>query len=63
MGRGAWQATVHRVEKSWIQCSDLAHRQDRRVLVGSPEDYAFPLGKVGRSSSPVITEDVLFITA
>ena len=31
--------------------------------MGSPEDYAFPLGKVGRSSSPVITEDVLFIAA
>ena len=29
--------------------------------MGSPEDSAFPLGKVGRSSSPVITEDVLVI--
>ena len=50
-----------RLKKSWIQWSDLAHRQERRVLVGSPEDSAFPLGKVGRSSSPVITEDVLVI--
>lgn len=29
--------------------------------MGSPEDPAFPLGKVGRSSSPVIIEDVLVI--
>ena len=40
MHRGAWQATVHQVPKSWTQLSNWAHRCFRLPLrQASPEDF------------------------
>ena len=34
MDRGAWQATVHSVAKSWTQLSDFTHTQDVSFFPG-----------------------------